>query len=304
MRPAPHCRLRHDAARADCACCCVIRVCAWCGDRSCEVGAAPLECRRLARVAVWGGDGPRRIRQPAVIGSRVAFVLCVDGPRYRRMTTMPSRRYLDLTGQRFGRLVAVSLAGKYRGQALWNCKCDCGASKAVSAGNLRRGLTNSCGCLRLEIASRVARETGHNNRTHGISRTKLYRTWQMMMKRCYSERHNKYADYGGRGIVVCDEWRASVEVFAADMGDPTSPDHELDRLNNDGPYAKWNCKWSTRSEQLNNTRVNRKLTLHGRTQTATEWARELGINRNSLQGRLRLGWTDEDALLKPFAMRR
>jgi hypothetical protein len=91
----------------------------------------------------------------------------------------------------------------------------------------------------------------------------------------------RYADWGGRGITVCERWN-SFENFLADMGGKPSPEHEIDRIDNDGPYCKENCRWATKIEQANNKRDNRPLTLRDRTQTIAQWAREYSIDPKKL----------------------
>lgn len=205
----------------------------------------------------------------------------------------------DIAGDRFGRWVAVSYVGYLKKQSWWMCRCDCGVEKMVSLSLLRRGASKSCGCLQSEVAREVARRQGIKNRTHGDSGKKLYSIWVGMMRRCYNEKHVSFRHYGGRGIGVCSAWH-DYRKFADDVGAIPFDGAELDRVDNDGDYQPSNWRWASRSQQLNNTRVNRNLTFGGRTQSATEWCRELGLNRNSLQGRLRLGWSDEAALSKPF----
>lgn len=82
----------------------------------------------------------------------------------------------------------------------------------------------------------------------------LYKTWSNMVSRCCNEDDSSYANYGGRGIEVCDEWRNSFEAFAADMGIPPSPEHSIDRRDNDGNYTPENCRWATKSQQMRNRR--------------------------------------------------
>jgi hypothetical protein len=115
-----------------------------------------------------------------------------------------------------------------------------------------------------------------------------------MMKRCLNPKNKSWPDYGGRGIKVCDEWHA-FENFLNDMGSrPVGS--TIDRIDNNGPYQKDNCKWSTRIEQNRNTRQNHMLSDGAKTQTLQEWADSIGINHSSLIGRLKRGWPLHRAL--------
>lgn len=116
-----------------------------------------------------------------------------------------------------------------------------------------------------------------------------------MLTRCLNPRSEKWPQYGGRGIAVCQRWQESFEAFLADMGEPP-PDHSLDRIDNDGPYSPENCRWATNNQQARNKSTNRVLTYQGKSQTLAEWAEELGLPRNTIQTRLRLGWSVERAL--------
>lgn len=136
-------------------------------------------------------------------------------------------------------------------------------------------------------------------KVHGESRSVEYGIWQGMLERCYRPGSQAYANYGGRGITVCDRWRSSFEAFLADMGRRPSPDHSVDRKDNDGPYSPDNCRWATQVEQANNTRANHLVTAHGRTQTIAQWARELGIGWNAIGERLKAGWSPEEAVSTP-----
>jgi len=117
---------------------------------------------------------------------------------------------VDIVGQRFGRLVAVARVGK---KSLWLCRCDCGAEPRVCGSSLRSGTTKSCGCLAIDNA----RALGKRNKTHGYGGSRIYSIWYAMIKRCCNPGHRCYADYGGRGITVCDRWKA-FENFLADVG--------------------------------------------------------------------------------------
>ncbi len=124
-----------------------------------------------------------------------------------------------------------------------------------------------------------------------------YIVWSAMRDRCTNPKNNRYARYGGRGISVCGQWNDFV-VFRADMGLRPSPQHTIERKDNDGNYEPDNCRWATRSEQNNNQSHTRMLTAFNRTLSVSAWAREIGITRESLRDRLARGMSVEDALSK------
>jgi hypothetical protein len=137
-------------------------------------------------------------------------------------------------------------------------------------------------------------ERNRQRATHGMSHTPTFYTWRSMLQRCLNERCKDYARYGARGITVHSSW-LDFAVFLADMG--VRPEGTtLDRIDNDGPYAPGNCRWSSAREQSSNRRTTRLLTFNGRAQTIAAWARELGTSRQTLRNRLEQGWTVEAAL--------
>lgn len=166
--------------------------------------------------------------------------------------------YIDMTGNRYGRLVVLERNGSVNGgQAKWLCQCDCGKQTTVRGQLLRNGHTQSCGCLASEKkAERIAKR----NRTHGGTYTRLYPIWHSMNQRCCEPTHKFYKDYGGRGITVCDEWRNSFEAFRdwamANGYDETVQRGQctLDRIDNDGNYEPSNCRWVSMKVQATNRR--------------------------------------------------
>lgn len=136
------------------------------------------------------------------------------------------------------------------------------------------------------------------NTKHGAYGTRTYQSWRGMIERCTSKKHKNYDRYGGRGITFCERWR-EYQNFVDDMGE--RPDGKnLDRINNDGPYCKENCRWATQAEQVSNTSRNIFLCFDGRTLTVKQWSIETGIKYATLLHRVgRLGWTAEEAISTP-----
>lgn len=137
--------------------------------------------------------------------------------------------------------------------------------------------------------------------THGMSRTRLYRIWQLMRNRCQNERCTYYGNYGGRGITVCSEWQRFEPFMQWALGNGYSEVLTLDRKNNDGGYSPENCRWCDRKTQQNNRRNNLYFEFRGETHTLKEWSRLLCIPYQALKGRLRLGWGVEDMFTIPSA---
>jgi len=121
-----------------------------------------------------------------------------------------------------------------------------------------------------------------------------------MLRRCHNPHCDNYANYGGRGITVCERW-LTLEQFLEDMGTRPSSEHSIERRDNDGNYEPSNCYWATPKEQARNRRNNRMLTYNGRTLCVAEWAEELGIVPNRIHNRLQLGWSDEKIITVAIA---
>jgi len=166
-----------------------------------------------------------------------------------------SREVKVTIGDRCGRWVVLKFSryDKWKNRHL-ECVCDCGTKRVVNGSTLRDGTSRSCGCLQREVAKYIG---GIQHITHGCgskkNRAPEYRAWDSMKARCYNEKTKNFRRYGGRGIKVCVRWRGSFENFLNDMGRKPSPNHSIDRINNDGNYEPGNCRWATKSQQMNNT---------------------------------------------------
>ena len=204
---------------------------------------------------------------------------------------------VDLTGRRFGRLVALHLAGSTKGRkARWACVCNCGLSVVVVGGNLLSGNTTSCGCVKREQTVAMFTKHGHNRQG---KRTSEYESWAAMMARVSSGGHDRTRNHGARGIVVCDRW-LSFELFLLDMG-PRPEGKTLDRFpDNNGNYEPENCRWATNREQMRNQRRNHMITYREQTKCLIEWSEELNIPYKTILSRLRRGWDVDRAFNQPI----
>lgn len=205
---------------------------------------------------------------------------------------------VDLTGQRFGRLVVLERGADYvspqgRKVVRWRCKCDCGNIKDISATHLKKGDCQSCGCFHQE---RLVEAGRLNGTTHGLSRTRIYRLFQNMKNRCNDKNAASYQRYGGRGISVCKEWNEAggfERFYSWSLENGYQEGLTLDRIDVNGDYSPDNCRWTDWETQYNNTTKSIKLTYNGKTQTAAQWARELGLDRHTIYDRIKKGYPIE-----------
>lgn len=140
--------------------------------------------------------------------------------------------------------------------------------------------------------------------THHETKTRLHKIWECMHARCENPNHKYYANYGGRGITVCDEWSEYVTfrdwAIEAGYGDNLT----IDRIDVNGNYSPKNCRWATIREQQNNKRTNHLICLDGVSRTISEWSEMLGIRKTTLRMRLASGWDERKALLTPVRQRK
>lgn len=184
--------------------------------------------------------------------------------------TPENARFQDLTGQPFEHCKVLGLAGFLMEYATWLCECKCGNQFLRRQNSLAAG-RSSCGCA---------------HQTHGLSGLPIYRTWSGMLARCYRPSNKQYKNYGARGIKVCDRWRKSAAAFVEDMGPKPTPNHSLDRIDNNGDYCKENCRWATPKEQWLNKRGIRWIECNGEVRHLSEWADKIGLTRERLRQRL------------------
>ena len=158
---------------------------------------------------------------------------------------------IDITGRKFGRLTVLDYAGSGR----WTCRCECNEVSSISGKDMRSGNTQSCGCLAIERASKLARE---RNWQHGYAsgrrKTPEYRAWCAMKNRCNNPANGNFKYYGARGIGVTQEWQGDFIAFYKYIGPRTSPKHSLGRIDNERGYEPGNVRWETRTQQNNNKR--------------------------------------------------
>lgn len=204
--------------------------------------------------------------------------------------------FRDLSGQRFGAWTVLKQAPNHISHSgssytAWECVCDCGCHRTVLTNALTSGRSSSCGCL----GSQRQRATAKKNfTTHGESKTRLYKIWAGMRKRC---RDQDNRNYGARGITVCDQWNdyMTFREWAATHGyDDTK---SIDRIDVDGNYCSENCRWATSVAQANNRRSSVTYTINGITLTLAEWARKYNKPYKLLWKKLKAGKQLEDLLI-------
>lgn len=150
---------------------------------------------------------------------------------------------INLEGQVYGKLTVLSFSHKEKssGHLYYTCRCSCGVEKVIRVGNLRSGSVKSCGCMRGTSLGK--------NYIHGKSKTKVYITWVGIIERCTNENSPFYAVYKGK---LSEVFRNSFQAFYDEIGEPPSPKHSVDRIDNNRGYEPGNIRWATACQQTRN----------------------------------------------------
>lgn len=198
------------------------------------------------------------------------------------------RTRLNLLNMKINSFTIVQELTDTSGKKLYLALCCCGKEvKKQWKRDFER--VKSCGCL-------------------NTNKRKLYKDhcsiYRGMIYRCYNQRSRNFRNYGGRGIVVCDRWRESLLNFISDMGPRPSPNHSVDRIDVNGNYEPSNCRWATPSQQMNNTRVNVRLTFNGEVLNISQAANKYGLTKDTLFKRLKYGWSYDNAVNIPLGGKR
>ncbi|MBT2759918.1 hypothetical protein [Paenibacillus sp. ISL-20] len=195
-------------------------------------------------------------------------------------------RFIDMTGLRFGRLVAKerkSVRVNNKTRSYWLCRCDCGNEKLILRDNLMKGATKSCGCI---VATKK-----------GISSNRIMKILDGMKRRCYNNSDKSYDTYGARGIKICDEWLNNDFAFYNwSLENGYNEGLTIDRIDPNGNYEPENCRWATMKEQNNNRRNNVNITIGKTTRTMTQWSEMTGISIWKIHKRYHDGLKGEDII--------
>lgn len=210
-------------------------------------------------------------------------------------------QFKDLTGLKFGKWFVITRAEDHVSKGgfkftQWLCQCDCGKQQNVFANALLSGRSTSCGCAQHDHSKETCRK---NFTTHGESKTRLYKIWASIKKRCTNPNATNYSDYGGRGISMCDSWASDYCCFAKWAHSNGYADNlSIERIDVNGDYDPSNCTWADTITQANNRRSSVRLSCQGKNMTIAEWSRELGITYKQLHKKLSAGKSLEEIINK------
>lgn len=182
---------------------------------------------------------------------------------------------IDMAGRHFGKWTVVD---RVRRNEIWLCRCDCGRMRQVTRSDLESGKSTQC------------IHCGGNGYKHGMRRTRLYKIWANMLSRCKNPNERCYKHYGGRGVVVCDEWNDSAQFVKWAQENGYNDNLTIERIDNNGNYEPSNCTWIRPERQSYNRRNNHHVTINGKTKLLVEWAQESGVSYSLIIHRIKRGW--------------
>lgn len=139
-----------------------------------------------------------------------------------------------------------------------------------------------------------------NHYKHGLSHTRLDNIYKAMISRCYKENNNRYKNYGGRGICVCEEWiKNKTEFFKWAYENGYKDNLTIDRIDSNGNYEPTNCRWATYKQQANNRTTTKKYIINGEQHTVSEWSEISGVRASTIWNRIHIrGWNPEKAIMR------
>jgi|688.fasta_scaffold343127_2 hypothetical protein len=190
------------------------------------------------------------------------------------------KNIIDISGQRFERLLVLKFVERKNKHSYFECICDCGKKIITTSNALKRKHNMSCGCLNYELIKK-------RNLKHGLSKHTLFKTWCDMKNRCYYEKHNRYKNYGQKGIIVCSEWLVFLNFYNWAIKNGWEEGLTIDRIDNSKNYEPSNCRFLTKKLQNRNRTTNRYFTYMGETKTIIEWSEKLNIKYETLRQRIK-----------------
>jgi len=199
------------------------------------------------------------------------------GDKFSRLTVIGNPRYKSGSNHRY-----------------IPCRCDCGNEIVTQLSQLRSKHTNSCGCYKREQTSKA-------NSTHAESQTRLYGIWCKMKDRTSTPTNPSFPNWGGRGIILCQEWKEYVPFRNWALANGYHESLQIDRIDNDSNYSPDNCHWITQAAQQRNTRRNHLLTAFNETKCMSAWIEDprCSVSYSALKSRIRKGWDTELAITMP-----
>lgn len=197
-------------------------------------------------------------------------------------------------GKKFGRLTILNYAGlsEKMKRRLVTCKCDCGNIINANFTDLVHNKVISCGCRHKEIYA-----SGGNSKTHGLSKTRIYKLYHSILTRCNNPNCNHYKDYGGRNIGICEEWATDFLAFREwALNNGYSDNLTIERIDVNKGYSPDNCCWIPREKQVLNRRKTVYITYNGEKKPMSVWAKELGVSYYTLRWRKDKGFSEKEII--------